>query len=75
MMLCLFSLYQVRIDNNIPESIWVDKREDIGNGISSWVPVIVRYCVTAGSATSCRKPLRAERGRALCRSKPARERG
>ena len=32
-MMCLFSLFQVRIDKNIPESTWVKKREDIANGI------------------------------------------
>ena len=31
--MCLFLLFQVRIENNIPESTWVEKREDIANGI------------------------------------------
>ena len=71
--LCLFWLFQVRIHNNIPEQMGKNTRRQ-QLGYVSWAPVTVRYCVTAGSATSRRKTLRAERGKAFVKSKPARER-
>ena len=32
-MTCLFSIFQVRVENHIPESIWAAKREDIAEEI------------------------------------------
>ena len=69
---CLFSLFQVRIDNSIHVG---DKTRNMANGYVIWASVTVRYCVTAGSATSRRKTLRTEWGKALGRSKPATESG
>ena len=42
-------------------------------GYVSWAPVTVRYCVMAESATSRRKMLLAERGKALGTSKDSKQ--
>ena len=63
----LFSLFQNRIDNNIPESTWVKKREDIAKGIrklgggyrqllrDGWVRYLSQKNAAGGAGQSARQ--------------------
>ena len=63
----LFSLFQVSVDNNIPESTWVEKREDIAKGIrklgggyrqllrDGWVRYLSQKNAAGGAGQSARQ--------------------